>query len=218
MADIDLIPNEYRLWLWQLRWLKGFGIALVLLVLIYGIGYGVTVTGLKSTQSEMAKLQKEKAISTMQREKLQRLDEEKIEMERQWTLLNGLRGGTTVQDILKVTDRAFNSNDLWFTDWQFARTGVVVDKKERRLDSGYFIIVPKNKKDPEGEAWEIQTHLKISGQALNHAALSGFVSRLLQQPQISNVRILQTSLRKSSVGSLVAFELAVMVGSLKDNS
>ncbi len=216
MSDIDLIPNEYRLWLWQLRWLKGFGVALALLFIVYTAGYALTTNLLKNTVSEMAKLQKEKAITTMQRDKLQRLDDEQKELERQWTLLNGLRGGTTVQDILRVTDNAFSSNDLWFTNWQFARTGVVVDKKKRTLDSGYFIIVPtKNTGDKEGEAWEIQTHVKISGQALNHAALSGFVSRMLEQPQISNVRILQTSLLRTSAGSVVVFELAVMVGSLK---
>jgi hypothetical protein len=216
MADIDLIPNEYRLWLWQLRWLKGFGIALALLVIVFITGYVLTANQLKNTVSEMAKLQKEKAITTMQRDKLQRLDNEKNELERQWTLLNGLRGGTTVQDILRVTDKAFGNNDLWFTNWQFARTGVVIDNKESTRESGYFIIVPsKNANNKDGESWEIQTHVKISGQALNHAALSGFVSRMLEQPQISNVRIVQTSLLRNNAGSFVVFELAVMVSSLK---
>ena len=118
-----------------------------------------------------------------------------------------------------MIDRAISAGDLWFVDWQFSRAGVVVNPKQQTLNSGYFIVVPnKNASNAESEAWEIQTHLKIRGQALNHAALSVFVGRLLEQPQIYDVRIQQTTLKRRTNGSVVEFELAIMVHNLKDKA
>lgn len=216
MADIDLIPNDYRYWLWQLRLLKGVAIVIVLLIVIAVAGYGSIAYLAKDAKSELARLQKEKAISTFQRDKWQQLNDEKAELEGQWNLLSGLRGGTTVRDILLMTDKAIIDSDLWFIDWQFSRSGVVVASNKQTLNSGYFIVVPSDRPDShEGEAWEIQTHLKIKGRALNHATLSSFVRRLLKQPQIFDVRILQTTQARNGSGRFVEFELAIMVHNLK---
>jgi len=216
MPDIDLIPNNYRYWLWQLRLLKGVAITIVLLVVIAVAGYGGVTYLVKEKKLELAQLQKEKAISTFQRESWQQLNDQKTELERQWGLLNGLRGGTTVRDILMMIDRAIVAGELWFVDWQFARSGVAVAAHEQTQERGYFIVVPRDRADShEGEAWEIQTHLKIRGRALNHAALSSFVSRLLEQPKIFDVRILQTTQARNGNVSVVEFELAIMVLNLK---
>ena len=53
MDDIDLIPNDYRHWLWQLRWLKGLAIAIVVLILVYVAGYGIVIHLTKNTRAEL---------------------------------------------------------------------------------------------------------------------------------------------------------------------
>ena len=55
--------------------------------------------------------------------------------------------------------------------------------------------------------------MKISGRALDHAALAAFVARLVQQEEISDVRVLRTARRAGEVKPVVDFELAVAVAS-----
>jgi len=53
--------------------------------------------------------------------------------------------------------------------------------------------------------------MTIRGQALDYSALSGFVSRLLERPEIEDVRVLRSTLKKQRDSRLVEFNLAVTV-------
>lgn len=55
--------------------------------------------------------------------------------------------------------------------------------------------------------------MEVSGQALNHSKLAALVSRLIDQPEISDVQILKTALRTYTSTEVIDFDLAITVDS-----
>ena len=112
-----------------------------------------------------------------------------------------------------AVDRALKDGSVWFTSWSFLRAGVEAEREKRGVNTGYFIVIPQGEgADPE-PAWQIKTHMEIKGQARDHAAMSDFVRRLLDQPQIGDIRVLNTRQHRYSLATVVDFELAVVVNS-----
>ncbi len=213
MAEFDLIPEDYRIRLQRERWLKRFGFALLGLVTLHAAGYGTLVYAKGLVTSEVEKLQEMRTITKQQTAELVKLREQKEQYEYQWRLLTGLRSGTTAERMFSTIDRALTGDELWFLNWRFRRAGVSVDPDQKGLNSGYFVVMPKEQQHSDSQAWQIETHMEIRGQALDHSALSRFVKSLFEQPEIHNVRVLKTSLRRYPVTSVVDFDLAVVVNS-----
>lgn len=213
MADMDLIPKEYRYWLWQVSTLKNFavGVCVVGAILVGLSFYWGEQAG--QINSGMSQLQNKMAVTRSQREKLESLVERKTELEHQWKLLDGLRGGTTVESILTVIDSTLHEDDVWFLDWKFNRAGQAVKVPKDTVETGYFIVVPRsdaNKNSPP-ETWEIQTHITINGQARDHAAFSGFVQRLISRPEIAEVKVVKTTLKQIKKVKIVDFNIVVLI-------
>ena len=53
--------------------------------------------------------------------------------------------------------------------------------------------------------------MEIKGYARDHSALSRFVNRLYDHPEIVDARVLNTSVRPAGDGTIVDFDLAVVV-------
>lgn len=213
MADIDLIPREYRYWLWQLVWLKKSAAGLCAALLVATVGYFYLDVSAAATQKKLQSLQQQQAITQQQQQQLEQLSNSKAELTRQWTLLNGLRGGTSVESILAVIDRALVDQQVWFLDWEFARAGHAAKQQRQTSSSGYFVVASGNRKGESGmpDRWQVDTHLTIKGQALDHAAFSGFVQRLLQQAEIADVKVVKTALSRISDVNIVDFDIAILV-------
>ena len=81
-----------------------------------------------------------------------------------------------------------------------------LSQSRRRLASAITNDRPAKK-----EAWLIETQMKIDGEALDHAALSGFVSRLVSQAAIHSVRVVRTETVVVQQRPLVRFSLDVVV-------
>ena len=211
MHDIDLIPTEFRAWMLFSRRVKVFGVLAV--VIILAIVAGCVVLDQLTTQAQMRvdALQNQKDISTRQRTELQTLIGNKDNLQNQLTLLTGLRGGTTALEMFQTIDQALSGEEVWFTSWQYRRAGTVVKADDKKEHTGYFIVLPKGEKTTETEAWQIETHMNITGEALDHSALSDFVMRLIKQPQISDVRVLNTITKQRDDVRLIGFNLAVTV-------
>jgi hypothetical protein len=210
MTGIDLIPADYRD---QTR-LRGWGrytVSAVAAVLVLSVaGYFVLDSWNKKISVEITALQSRQQISAAQSETLAMLNSKKVNFERQLSLLTGLRSGAAAPAMFRTIDNALAGNEVWFLDWDFQRAGHAVEKKPETVNTGYFIVVS----DADGsgeEAWMIETHMTIKGQAQDHAALSRFVRKLFEQPEIQDVRILNTS--RMSKERIVDFDLAVTVNS-----
>lgn len=209
MAEIDLIPTDYRNRIWLQGRARGLaGVTALLLILLFGAMASLHVlSGRAGTR--IAELQSLQAITAQQREQLTRLDGERTMLEGRLALLGGLRGGAVASRMFEAIDRALVAGEVWFNGWDFNRAGSVVEHRPETKSNGYFIILPASGAGQVNEAWKIETHMKIRGQAKDHSALSGFVRRLYQQPEIQEVRILNTAVN-AGVG-YVDFNLAIVV-------
>lgn len=210
MSEIDLIPAAYRRQLAIGKWLR---LSAMLTVLVSIAVVGATVfLGLRSDaiEGEIDRLQAEKAISTQQRAELEQLAARKAELTQRLELLAGLRGGSAAMQMFMTVDHAVNPGRVWFTDWRFRRAGTKTDVDPATVDAGYFIIVKSGPHEHE-ETWLIETAMKINGEALDHAALSEFVSELVDQPEIQSVRVVRTETVSVHQRALVRFSLDVLV-------
>ena len=212
MADIDLIPQDYRNQRTQLSVLRKYAVSfgvVNLLVLVLALLLGQTS---KSVATEAAELKMANAITQQQQAQLEQLQTQQSEYERQLGLLRGLRAGAAVDEIFTIVDRALKGRDLWFLDWQFRRAGVVVNGEQRGIETGYFVIVDEDQKASDDE-WKVETRMTIRGQAKDHQALSTFVRALFDQREIKDVKLQKTSATSYGNGRVVEFDMTISLNS-----
>ena len=218
MAELDLIPQDYRDWLSRRAMLHQYAIVfLVINMLILGSS-GVFAHFSKGAAERIRDLQMQSAITEQQQIQLESLREQQAEYERRWSLLRGLRAGAAVEDIFQIIDEALVSDDLWFLDWRFRRAGVVVNGETRDVETGYFVIVLENGDYDENIDWKVETLMTVSGQARDHQALSTFVRALFERSSIRDVSVRKTSRANYANGSVVSFELGIVLNSAVETS
>lgn len=211
MHELDLIPASYRERLKIKRWCRQFMIAFVsVLVLLFGLKFAIiSKTSVLTSRIEI--LQKEKQTSIEQQQKYNELVSHEVKLRNQLEILNGLRGGPSAKQILLAVDRVMQ-NDVWFTQWSFIRAGQITQVQPATVQTGYFIIIPQEANaSPNQQAWKLDTHMEISGQALDHSSLSGFISNLIKQPEISDVKVINTSLRSYTSSQVIEFKIVVII-------
>jgi len=208
MHEIDLIPASYRRERSQLLWLKGIA-ALVIGLVMTTAGARVWLdAAFKGVDAEVTRLQAQQTITGQERDRLQALTEERKNYQDQLYLLKGLRSGAATTDLFGIIDQALVGDEVWFRSWEFRRAGVT-NAEGQSVETGYFVVVPSA--GQQKDAWRVETHMTISGQADDHATLSEFVRRLLGHPEIDNVHVRRTELRRYASRTLVDFDLAVII-------
>jgi hypothetical protein len=213
MSEIDLIPAFYRKRVLFAKWVKQ---ALLALTAITGVIVSATLALHAYTEDvelELKELQAQKRISTQQRNELEKLNTRKKALTQQLDLLAGLRSGLAVEQLFVTVDKALSKDDVWLTNWRFRRAGTVVEKDPKTVNMGYFIVIPNDEHPQQEEAWKIETNMKIQGQALDHSALSEFVSNLVKQPEIQTVRVVRTDQISLQGHKLVNFSLDIIISS-----
>lgn len=213
MADIDLVPHDYRNWLGQKSMLQKYVLvfaALNVLIVLAAVGFSQLA---ERAQVRAVQLKTENAITQQQQIQLQQLKDQQAEYERQWSLLRGLRAGAAIDDIFTLIDRSLVVGELWFLDWSFRRAGVIVDGEQRGIETGYFIIVSEDSDPFANPDLEVETHMTIHGQAKDHQALSKFVRALFEQEDIKDVNVQKTSQTDYANGRAVDFDMTVVLNS-----
>ncbi len=210
MTDIDLIPTSYRQTLRLRHYLKIFLIGYGLLLLSTGGAKAVLMTTLNAESQAIGNLNQSKATLLNRKKELERLRGESARLAKRLQMLEKLRGGPPVKDVFLAIDHALNGQ-VWFLDWQFLRAGEYVPVKPQSVNTGYFIVIPSEKSDGEPRAWQMATHMKIRGLAVDHSVLASFVSRLNREAVIGEVKIISTRVQHASSQGGVDFELAVIV-------
>ena len=212
MNEIDLIPSSYREKVIKLRTLKIFGLIFLCVVLSTSIAYGALEYVKQGTNTEISKLSKIKEITSLQREELRNLKLEKEHLNHQWILLNGLRTAVAAEDLFVTIDKAIQDVDVWFSGMKFQRNEVEIEKGNT-IHTGYFLITTPSNDD---RSLAIGTTMLIKGEALNHSALSSFVNNLIDQSQILDAKVLETTSGKNHNSSSVKFNLAITVNLEKE--
>ena len=213
MAELDLIPEDYKNRLKRLAEIRQYVILFALLNIVILGSAGLFGHLSKQASVRIQELKSQSAITEQQQLQLEQLSAEQKEYEQRWSLLRGLRAGAAVEDIFQIIDRALVNDDLWFENWSFRRAGVVVDGETRGIETGYFVIVPADGEAAETPDWQIETHMVLEGRALDHQALSTFVRSLFEQPDIKDVSVRKTSLTNYANGRIVSFDLTIILNS-----
>lgn len=212
MAEIDLIPLAYRKELAQraMLWRYGLGFAAVnLLAAIVALTF---YQAANRAEGSAKALRSANAITEQQEVQLEELRTQRLDFEQKWSLLRGLRAGAEVEDIFEIIDRSLVGDDLWFVEWSFRRAGVIVEGQERGVETGYFIIVA-NDGGAEQPELKVETHMSVTGQARDHRALSRFVRRLFEQPDIKDVSVQKTSQSTIGLARVIEFDLTIILNS-----
>lgn len=193
MADMDLIPADYRNWLAKRSLVQRLATVFAIANLLLIVGATWLHLSVASATRTLQELTSANALAQQQQTQLQALQDKQAEFEKQIAVLNGLRAGAAISDIFAVIDRSIVEGDLWFQDWSFRRAGVVVNGERREIETGYFIIVSENGDAAPGQDLAIATQMTIHGQAKDHQALSTFVRALFAQSDIRDVNVQKTA-------------------------
>lgn len=209
MTEFDLIPKDYRMrQVLRGRAKLGAGVFACLL-----IASAITYVGLGYLSNEMMvqikTMKQQQSISAGQVNALKQLTDDRDELESQLSFLNGLRGGAEAPMMFVAIGRALAPEEVWFDSWEFQRAGSEVAPDQRIRTSAYVITMPPVAGASQQQLWMIETRMNIKGKAVDHAALSRFVSRLLDQREINDVKILGSQL--NSDGRFIQFNLVVTV-------
>lgn len=212
MSDLDLIPTRYRRALWLRAWRTRLAVALVAIVIGLAAAKLGLAWGIRSHERALERLRVQKLALLAQEARLEDLQEQRGVLEARVDVLSKLRGGVDARTVFRVVDRALDGN-VWFRRWRFRRAGEPVDSVPETARTGYFVVVPRGAEGEPERAWHLETHMELSAEARDHSTLAGFVSRLVQQPEIQDARILHTRARRYPSAEVVEFELAVVVRS-----
>lgn len=196
MAEIDLIPADYRSERAMLRQLRRAGIVLLALICVAAtLGAGLRhATGV--VRDEVMRLGAAAAAVELERSGIAGLTQRKAVLETELLQLRSLRSGTVITDSLQTVDRALSGGgQLWLLEWRFERLGAEL---------------PTATQGAAGNPPAARVQMTMIGQARHHAAVSDFVRSLLAQPGVEDVRILRTS-RDGDAGE-VDFELLAVAG------
>ena len=207
MREIDLIPGDYREHLWKLHVFKIFCVIILGILLLTGTTYAALVYVKQGTQSEIEHLSKIKDNVSKQRDELEIIRKELNELDHQWSILSGLRISIAAEDLFVAIDRAIQDVDVWFTNMSFKRAELNVSDRND-VNTGYFIIIsPKD----ESNVLAIGAELIIAGETTNYSTLSSFVNNLIDQEEILNAKVLETSQINNLDANNAKFRIAITI-------
>ena len=212
MAEIDLIPADYRLERRRESALRRLAVAAGAVLLV-----GVTATGglayaASRVHAQVNELELVRRLSDQQRTELSNLQNEHARLEQQWGRLQALRGGDDIGALFVLIDRTIPTGDLWFDRWELQRAEAPPGRPAT-VGTGYIAVAPASAPapvPPAGASIE-RAQMRIVGQARDHEALSRFVRALYESPDVQDVHLERTDLRRYTTTSVVAFEIAVML-------
>ena len=118
------------------------------------------------------------------------------------------KGDFAMDEYENISDHLKNF-DVWFETWEYQRVNSPVEQNIQSSKYGNLFILPAGDGTTTDTAWEIETHMTIKGQAKDHSALSRFVRRLSNQPEIHDIKILNTA--TAAHMNAVDFNIAITV-------
>ncbi len=210
MHELDLIPDDYRE-LQQSRALcKIFAIVFTCVFLAVGAAKFTLSKQLDQVEVQITSFENGKSLLEQQHQELIQLQAKKGLLENRVSILHKLRNGPPARQMFVVMDKVLDEG-TWFKSWSFMRAGEFQEILPEEKDTGYFVIVQDDKLKNKNRAWKQNTHMELAGQALDHTYLARFVNRLIEQPEIEDVKVLKTSTQARAGRDIIQFNLAVTV-------
>ena len=207
MADIDMIPRSYREAQRARRILARYGIALALLLVI-GTGVSALLRWRVALETpRLALLRGSSAQADAARSRVAAAQLQKNELDQHVAALAALRGAGTIGALAGALDGALN-DAVWFGQLTFSRTQ---EQLRDPLPAPLPASVLQIHASTVGAApvtWRLANHVEISGQALDHQALTRFLNATSSSPALGDLRFLKSSVATTDGSQLVAFSIA----------
>ena len=217
MAELDLIPQDYRQLQRARIQVKLFFVILIMFLIAIVIGKLLINGHIDELGKTISNFEQKGLLIHQQQQMLAELEQKQLKIKERVNILRSLRDGPSAKQMFQVVDQAL-IDGTWFKRWSFKHDGKLSDaNNSEEINTGYFIIIKDEKNPAREKKWQLNTHMEISGEALNHTILAGLVNNFVISPEIDNVRILNTSLIKYTTGELVDFNLAIVVNNQKLN-
>jgi len=205
MADIDMIPRSYREAARTRRTLSAYGAALALLV---AAGCGASLLLRWRVAVETPRLERMRAESTLAgtlRSRLAVAQQSKDALAGDVETLALLHGAGEAALLAQVLDATLNDK-VWIEQLRFSHTRELLrDPLPSPLPPG---TVQAHPAQGPAQAWQLGSHVELSGRALDQRAMTDFLAALAAHPALSGVRFLNSSEAPAEEGGAVAFGAA----------
>ena len=204
MADIDMIPREYRDGVRMRRTLRLAGIGLALVVAAGALG-GI---GLRWRTAAL-----ERAIATLQASATQaqadnerdaQQQAERMRREQDLAILRTLRRKGELAALAQGLDAALGDG-VWLTELRVERdvqalsaaaaapAAVATGSDAAASDGVEEFTAPGPAPAAATQTWHMRSGIELSGQAASYGAVTGFLSALGHQPGIVGLRLVSSS-------------------------
>lgn len=211
MADIDMIPREYRDGVRVRRTLRLAGIALALVVAagtFAGVGLRWRAAALERSaaalQAAAAQAQADGARGAQQQA-------ERSRQEQEHAVLRTLRRQGELAMLAQGLDAALG-DAVWLTglrierDVQGVAAGAGAAAAAAALPEGTEeFSAPGTTPTAPVQAWRLRSAIELDGQAANYEAVTAFLSALGRQPGIAGLRLVSSS---AAEGGVIEFHAA----------
>lgn len=207
MAEMDLIPGEYRRALKLKRLIQQFSIAFLAVLAMIGLAW-ISLSHLVSNEkAQVVSLQQQKSLAEADKAQAAAIQQQKLVIEEQLKALAGLRNGKQVSVFLNAVDMAY-VDGIWFDSVQFLR-GVPNISAPGALRAAGVIVVPNTA--PGKAAVDFTQRVDILGHALNHSLLADFMRKLGGQAGVADLRLVDTKQRAYLTTQVVDFTLSLQL-------
>jgi hypothetical protein len=211
MHEFNLIPADYRERELIRQKLHTFAVILIgLIIAIASLHFGLHRMTLK-LKSEIQILEDNKMLTLQQLQQFNNLLAQERSLTKRLEIFNALRGGPPVRQLFLAIDRVLDGS-VWFTQLKFQRAGEIVDAPPQTTQNGYFITIPEEASGAgKTQTWQLKTNMQVAGQAIDHSRLSVFVNKLIDLPEIADVKVLNTNLKTYTSTQAIDFNLILII-------
>ena len=208
MHEFDLIPAEYRDAQNKRRSVFVYTMLTVAAVCGMSIGLLFLESHVGTVEEEAQNLRYQQALSTKEQEYAVELRKRKQQLQGQALLLESLRSGASVTELVTTLEQALLTTDVVLLNWHFRRPGIVTDGDSQVRQPRSFLNSADASDFPR--RWESLTHMNIQGAAKDHAALSAFASQLLQNSTVADVKVQRSTRDERGVKFTMAVEVKTL--------
>lgn len=207
MAEMDLIPDDYRRDLGQRKTMRNFIAVCVLALCCIGLGKLLLTSLIWRENVQVVNLEQQQKVSELNKSKSEEYRQQMQVTEQQLAALDELRGRDRVALLLQAIDNTHDEG-IWFDSVRFMRRNGTTGTLNAPNASG-IIVVPS---DAEAKAaLQISQGAEIVGHAINHTVLAEFMRKLGTQSGVADLRLLQTGTRAYATTQVVDFSLTLEV-------
>lgn len=186
MAEIDMIPREYRDGLRVRRTVRAAGIALAMVAVLGAAAHaGLRWRG-GALERQVAALEADAAREQADADRSAALQAAQARRQRQVAVLGALRREGELAALAHGLDAAL-TDQVWLT-------GLEVERDAQLAAPGATPPAGQDGTEAlDADGWRMSSTVQLSGQAGNYRAVTAFLAALGRQPGIANLKLVGSS-------------------------